>query len=112
MRCAQNLVKLPADCGKDPDKRCDHCKHSNRSGCTLVPKAMNSRLNRLYGLRDRYNIAVLETPGGERKTSDRIKDTGLKFARAQKQFNLELASRKVRKSENKAFLPCRLPAHR
>jgi hypothetical protein len=36
MRCAQNLVKLPNDCDKAEERRCDHCKDGNRGGCTLV----------------------------------------------------------------------------
>jgi len=36
MRCAQGLVELTDDCGKEEERRCAHCTQGNRGGCTLV----------------------------------------------------------------------------
>ncbi|KAJ4294412.1 hypothetical protein N0V90_008102 [Kalmusia sp. IMI 367209] len=56
---------------------------------------MNGRLNRLYELRDRYRVAVANVPAtAARRTDPEIQARGVKFARAQKQFNLELANRR------------------
>jgi len=56
---------------------------------------MNGRLNRLYRLRDLYRQAVNQVDNvAARKTDPQIQNRGLKFARAQRQFNLELANRR------------------
>jgi len=54
---------------------------------------MNGRLNRLYRLRGLYRNAVAAVENvAARKTDPQIQNRGLRFARAQRQFNLELAS--------------------
>lgn len=55
-----------------------------------MPDAFNGRLNRLYILRARYDAAVLAaaTP----KTDAQVIKSGVKLARCQRQFNLELAN--------------------
>ena len=56
---------------------------------------MNGRLNRLYRLRGLYRNAVNAVASvAERKTNADILTRGLRFARAQRQFNLELADRR------------------
>ena len=60
-----------------------------------MPQELNSRVNRLYVLRDRYRAAVQAVPGGAaRKTDAGVQAAGLLLARAQKRFNLELSSRR------------------
>jgi hypothetical protein len=53
---------------------------------------MNGRLNRLYRLRTVYNTAV--THAATPKTDADVIAAGVKLARCQRQFNLELASRR------------------
>jgi hypothetical protein len=53
---------------------------------------MNGRLNRLYQLRARYDAAV--TTANVPRTDAGVIAAGVKLARCQRQFNLELANRR------------------
>jgi hypothetical protein len=53
---------------------------------------MNGRLNRLYQLRARYDAAV--TAANVPRTDAGVIAAGVKLARCQRQFNLELANRR------------------
>jgi hypothetical protein len=57
-----------------------------------VPQDLNGRLNRLYRLRSAYDAAV--TAANTPKTDAAVIKTGVKLARCQRQFNLELANRR------------------
>lgn len=53
---------------------------------------MNGRLNRLYALRRAYDTAV--TNAAVPRTNAAVIAAGVKLARCQRQFNLELSSRR------------------
>lgn len=53
---------------------------------------MNGRLNRLYTLRGLYEAAVANA--GVPRNDAAVRATGVKLARCQRQFNLELTSRR------------------
>lgn len=36
LRCAQSIVKQKEVCDKPEHRRCKHCAHGNRGGCSLV----------------------------------------------------------------------------
>lgn len=55
-----------------------------------MPRGFNGRLNRLYALRDAYDIAV--TNANEPRSNDQVRRTGVRLARCQRQFNLELSN--------------------
>ncbi|KAL5371634.1 hypothetical protein DPSP01_014123 [Paraphaeosphaeria sporulosa] len=69
---------------------------NKQEGQVAVPNELNGRLNRLYQLRDRYLAAIAAAPAGAvaRRADANIQRIGLKFARCQKQFNLELYNRR------------------
>ncbi|KAL5370857.1 hypothetical protein DPSP01_014628 [Paraphaeosphaeria sporulosa] len=96
MRCAQNLCRLPNNYDRPESRRCKHCVAGNRGAYTLVPNELNGRLNRLYQLRDHYLATIAAAPASAiaRRADANIQRTGLKFARCQKQFNLELYNRR------------------
>ncbi|KAH8643524.1 hypothetical protein IG631_00987 [Alternaria alternata] len=92
LRCAQGVAKGKKLCKKPEHKRCEHCVKGNRGNCYLVPGDMVGKLNRLYRLRSRYDIAVSKSENP--RISAAVLGTGVKLARCQRQFNLELATRR------------------
>ena len=54
--------------------------------------ALNGRVNRLYHLRDVFDLAV--SRADDPKTDRSVAKTGIKLARAQRKFNLELSNRR------------------
>jgi hypothetical protein len=57
-----------------------------------VPTVVNGRVNRLYRLRAAYDAAV--TAAATPRTDAEVIATGVKLARAQRQFNVELTDRR------------------
>jgi hypothetical protein len=57
-----------------------------------VPKAINGRLNRLYSLRGLYDAAIVAA--ADPKVDALVIRAGVKLARCQRQFNLELSNRR------------------
>ncbi|RYN56246.1 hypothetical protein AA0117_g13260 [Alternaria alternata] len=92
LRCAQNVATGKKLCKKPEQKRCGHCVKGNRGGCFLVPGDMVGKLNRLYRLRVKYDTAVSNS--NNPRISATVLGAGAKLARCQRQFNLELATRR------------------
>ena len=70
-----------------------------------MPAEFNGRVERLYVLRDRYDNAVANSAG--------VAARGLTLARAQRQFNLQLATYR-REAEHRGVavgLPTQVPAN-
>ncbi|KAB2099044.1 hypothetical protein AG0111_0g12727 [Alternaria gaisen] len=92
LRCAQGVAVGKKLCKKPEQKRCAHCVKGNRGGCFLVPGDMVGKLNRLYRLRSKYDTAVSNSDNP--RISAVVLSAGAKLARCQRQFNLELATRR------------------
>ncbi|OAL52641.1 hypothetical protein IQ07DRAFT_379335 [Pyrenochaeta sp. DS3sAY3a] len=89
-RCVQNIASQERRCRKPEHTQCDHCAAGNQGRCCLVPKELNSRMNRVYGLQTAHNNTIANAANA--RTDPTVKRSGIKLARAQRGMNLALAS--------------------